>query len=144
MLPDICFIHSYLHQTGSLQQAIGDTATNKQGCNWISGMCLMYIVPKDQCIHTCMWYMRITKDVNTSMCVSTIYVKAIAKLCVAPLQSQMQTEFHPRFFPIPCCIELGHSFDQIQFPDNLMLSSFSIFNSRKPLPQFYTTLVQWF
>ena len=95
---------------------------------------------KDQCINTCMWYMRIAKNVNTSMCVSTIYVKIIAKLCVAPSQSQAQTEFHPRFFPFPCCIKLGYSFDQIQFPDlfihNLMLSSFSVFNSRRTLPLF--------
>ena len=39
-------------------------------------MCFMYIIPKDHSIHTCntcMWYMRITKDANTSMRVSTIY-----------------------------------------------------------------------
>ena len=96
------------NQTFNLQQAIGrhkpqtnKVTTGEVGC----ALCTSY-QKTNVYMYVCMWYMRITNVINTSICVSTIYVKTIAKLCVAQPQLQVQTEFHPRFFPFACCIEL--------------------------------------
>ena len=96
ILPDICLAYFYIHQTGSLQQAIGDKShkqTRLQLMKWDVPYVHCTSYQKSNVYIRICGIRKIAKDVNTStcMCVITIHVKTIAKLCVASPQLQVQT-----------------------------------------------------
>ena len=117
-------------------------ATNKQGWNKEVGSalctCTTYQKTIHQCIHTCVcmytciWYMRITKDVNTSdyMCVLLLPVASASKTFVL-------ASFH---FHVAQNLKIFRSNIvnrlTVIFLHNLMSSSFLVLISRKLSAQF--------